>query len=211
MTPETVKHQKLILKWGCDGSSGHSEYKQKFSDPANSDASVFLSSIVPLRLASFDSSTNDEVIVWKNPKPSSPRYCRPIRLQFMRETAESTREEEKYITDQIQSLTSYKTVIDGKEIEISYVLVFSMIDGKVVNSITGTKSTMRCYLCSATSKDFNNIDAMIKREVDVSNLRFGISSLHAWIRFFEFFLHLGYKLGNKKWQARSEEEKLNPH
>jgi len=75
----------------------------------------------------------------------------------------------------------------------------------VINSVT--KSFLRCHLCNATSKDFNNIDLIINKEVNASNMRFGISSLHAWIRFFECFLHIGYKLGIGKWQARIEDEK----
>lgn len=40
----------LICKWGCDGSSGQSEYKQKFNEENNSDANIFLTSFVPLQL-----------------------------------------------------------------------------------------------------------------------------------------------------------------
>ena len=39
------------------------------------------------------------------------------------------------------------------------------------------------------------------------NLRFGLSTLHAWIRFFECVLHLSYKISIKKWQARNAEKK----
>lgn len=40
-----------------------------------------------------------------------------------------------------------------------------------------------------------------------ANLQFGLSTLHAWIRFLECYLYLSYKLDIKKWQARSAEEK----
>ena len=33
-----------------------------------------------------------------------------------------------------------------------------MIDGKVSNAATYTTSTMRCYLCGQTSKDFNDLN-----------------------------------------------------
>ena len=208
LSPEIVRNQKLIIKWGCDGSSGQSEYKQKFLNSESSDASIFLTSLVPLQLtASSHSSKTCETIIWKNPRPSSPRYCRPIHLQFKSETAELARAEEKNITDQIKALTPFNTVVDGKDIRISYELILSMVYGKVVNALTDTASTLRCHICNSTSKDFNDIERMIAKEVDVSKLCYGISSLHAWIRFFEFFLHLGYKLGIKKWQARSEEDK----
>lgn len=32
---------RLILKWGCDGSSGFSQFKQKFSSVECSDSNVF--------------------------------------------------------------------------------------------------------------------------------------------------------------------------
>ena len=40
----------LISKWGCDGSSGQSEYKQKFHDESCSDANIFFTSFVPILL-----------------------------------------------------------------------------------------------------------------------------------------------------------------
>ena len=44
----------LINKWGCDGSSGQSAYKQKIAtdDATITDANMFMASIVPLRLRS---------------------------------------------------------------------------------------------------------------------------------------------------------------
>lgn len=146
-------------------------------------------------------------MIWKNPAPSSPRFCRPIRLQFLHENVESTLNEKKYIEDQIASLLPFETVWDGKEIIIHYEMVFTMIDGKVCNSITSTTSSMRCYLCGATSQQFNNLDFVKNKVIDVSNLRYGLSTLHAWIRCFEYLLHLGYKLESKKWQPRSTEDK----
>lgn len=82
-----------------------------------------------------------------------------------------------------------------------------MVDGKVCNALTETTSTQKCYLCGATSKDFNNIEAMIQRPVHVDNLRFGLSILHGWIRFFECLLHVAYKIPLQKWQARTDSEK----
>ena len=36
-----------------------------------------------------------------------------------------------------------------------------------------------------------------------------MSNLHCWIKCFEFILHLGYKMENQKFQARTEKEKLS--
>ncbi|XP_071580928.1 uncharacterized protein [Temnothorax nylanderi] len=86
-------------------------------------------------------------------------------------------------------------------------MLFTITDGKVCNAVTSTPSTLRCYLCGATSKDFNNIDKILTRDVEETNLCFGMSTLHAWIRLFECLLHLSYKLSLKKWQARTKDEK----
>lgn len=64
---------------------------------------------------------------------------------------------------------------------------------------------MRCYICGLTSKDFNSLEKVgtVKEEA----LDFGLSILHARIRFFETILHLAYKLPVKKWQLRADNEK----
>ena len=83
-----------------------------------------------------------------------------------------------------------------------------MVDGKVCNALTETTSTMKFFVCGATSKEFNNIEKMIKIDIKTENLAFGLSVLHGWIRMFECLLHLSYKLPLKKWQCRGNEEKL---
>ena len=40
----------LTSKWGCDGASDQSKYKQKFEDGTLSDESIFMISFVPLTL-----------------------------------------------------------------------------------------------------------------------------------------------------------------
>ncbi|CAH1102018.1 unnamed protein product [Psylliodes chrysocephalus] len=82
----------------------------------------------------------------------------------------------------------------------------TMVDGKICNAATGTKSTSKCYICAATSKHFNKLD--YKGEVNVTALVVGISVLHAKIRLFKFILHLTYKLKVKKYRGiKSKEEK----
>lgn len=72
-----------------------------------------------------------------------------------------------------------------------------MIDGKVCNAISSTLSALRCYLCEATLKQFNQIDKIIQKELDEDHLHFGLSTLHAWI-LFKCCVHLSYKLDIKK-------------
>uniref|UniRef100_A0A6P7GRV6 Uncharacterized protein LOC114345671 n=1 Tax=Diabrotica virgifera virgifera TaxID=50390 RepID=A0A6P7GRV6_DIAVI len=172
----------LLFKWGCDGSQ-QSQYKQKFDNSEDSDANLFISSLVPLRLMA------QKKVIWQNPHPSSPRFCRPIRMRYIKETRDISNEEVKYIEEQTENLQG--TII-SEIIIIKHVLVPTMVDGKVCNALTDTASTQRCYICSKTSKEFNNLD--VEKSENPETFKFGLSILHARIRFFEFLLHLFYKV-----------------
>lgn len=84
-----------------------------------------------------------------------------------------------------------------------------MVDGKVCNALTDTKSAQCSYICKASSKDFNKIDEMLVRPTNESNFKFGPSTLHMWIRCFECCLHISYKLGGQKWQGRKDDHKAD--
>lgn len=69
-----------------------------------------------------------------------------------------------------------------------------MVDGKAINAITDTKSTQTCNICGATPKDMNNLKQLRKKENKTENYKFGLSTLHCWIRCLECLLHIAYKL-----------------
>lgn len=179
-----MEKSKLTLsyKWGCDGSQ-QAQYKQKFQNDGDSDANVFISFLVPLRLAS------GAKVVWQNPTPSSPRFCRPIRIRYTKENNDVTNEEIDYIEEQTREL---QPTCVGNAIQIMHVLFPTMVDGKVCNAATHTTSTLRCYICGKTQKSFNDLTSSEIENPDT--FKFGISLLHARIRFFEFLLHLSYKI-----------------
>lgn len=102
-----------------------------------------------------------------------------MRIQVLHGNAEVTDNEINYIKEQESKLVSFKTIMDGKEITISYKLALIIIDGKVCNALINIASTKRCYLCNATSKDFNNINAILQIEIKEANLQFGLFTLHA--------------------------------
>ncbi|CAH2000475.1 unnamed protein product [Acanthoscelides obtectus] len=85
-------------------------------------------------------------------------------------------------------------------------MMLTMLDGSVGNVLSETNSTMKCIICGATPKDMNTL-AGINRPPNVDNYRFGLSTLHCWIRFFEYLLHIGYRLPIKSWQVRVPENK----
>ncbi|CAH1105745.1 unnamed protein product [Psylliodes chrysocephalus] len=97
---------KIICKWGCDGFQ-QSQFKQKFENDADSDENIlFQSYFVSLRLV----CGKDEKIVWANPTRSSPRYCRPIRFRFVKETTDIT--EEQITVVKISGKSLYATEVD---------------------------------------------------------------------------------------------------
>ena len=53
----------------------------------------------------------------------------------------------------------------------------------------------------------NNLKVIRKKVPNEKSLSLGLSSLHCWIRTFEYLLHLGYKNEIKKFQARTTEDK----
>ncbi|XP_039967555.1 uncharacterized protein LOC120779423 [Bactrocera tryoni] len=188
----------LYTKWGFDGSSGHSSHKQAYHNPAANDSSVFITCIVPNRLICGSK------IMWQNPRLASARFCRPLKIEFVKESTAVSRTENERVGIEIRNLLNSVIPYGNKYLEVKHNLILSM---QVCNAVTETTSTQKCYLCGASSKDFNKIDEMVKKVVKTENLQFGLSILHGWIRFFEFLLHL-YKLSIKKWQARTESEKL---
>lgn len=199
-----VQNMELLCKWGCDGSQ-QQQFKQKFENSSDSDANIFLSSLVPLRLVSYLNGRQN--IWWQNPVPSSPRFCRPIRMQFIHENNKVTQDEISYIENAAQNLEKTEVAIGTGVLQVKHTLMPTMVDGKVCNAATGTASTMRCYICKQSPKDFNNLKKVSSDALDPNSLKFGLSILHARIRFFESILHLSYKLPLKKWQARSKAEK----
>lgn len=81
-----------------------------------------------------------------------------------------------------------------------------MVDGKVCNALSDTSSS-KCYLCGAFPKEMNSIEACTQKPLQVEHLEFGLSPLHSYIRFFEYFLHISYRMDIKTWQVRSSDAK----
>ncbi|CAB3258767.1 unnamed protein product [Arctia plantaginis] len=129
----------IILKWGCDGSQ-QTRYKQKFTEDADSDANIFLSSFVPIKIVCGEQGKK---VVWQNPTPSSPRFCRPIRFRFVKKSTNITREEIAYLENAQKRLTATKVDINSNEYTFRHFMKMTMIDGKVCNAATNTSSTSR--------------------------------------------------------------------
>ncbi|OXA46867.1 hypothetical protein Fcan01_18208 [Folsomia candida] len=189
----------LICSWGFDGSSGQSRYKQK-SSTSFDDSSIFATTLTPIRLTAANGT-----VIWNNSSPQSIRFCRPLHLQYIKESQEKILNEQKYVEDQIAVLDPIEVFVDlGKTITINFDLRFTVIDGKVLSAICGVKSSMCCPICEAKPSTFNSIENIGKGlfTPKPGRLNHGISPLHAWIRLLELCLHIAYRLDIQKWQAR---------
>lgn len=205
---------KLILfcKWGCDGSSGQKQYKQYICENT-SDTDMFMVSFVPLRLKKMledsepSTSTTHTRDIWKNETPSSTKYCRPIKFEFKKETTDTIKKEVSDIKAQIAALQPLQLQIGDQQIEVSYQLVLTMIDGKVGQALTDTKAASSCIICQTTSSQLNQVP---KKSLDnIVAYEFGLSPLHARIRFMEHILKISYDLdfGSKGSVKRSDKNK----
>lgn len=196
----------LSVKWGCDGASDQSEYKQRFSDGTIADSSIFMISMVPLSLNL--NIENNQINLWRNPNSGSTRYCRVISFEYAKETPQKTRNEVDHIQTQIDLLLSTVIEVNGKKIEVKHDMYLTMLDGKVIQGLTETPSSASCVICQATPSLMNDLEGLKNRIEIEDNYKYGLSSLHAWIRLMECVIHIAYRLNFQKWSVRSEEDKI---
>ena len=81
-----------------------------------------------------------------------------------------------------------------------------MVDGKICNGLSSTSSS-KCYICEAKPTEMNNLEKCLTKKVDETRFEFGLSPLHSYIRFFEYFLHVSYRLDLKSWRISTVEGK----
>ena len=67
-------------------------------------------------------------IYWRNPWPSSTRFCHPIKILYEKETTDLCKRKEKNLKEKNCSIKA--TIMAG--CSVSYEMVLTMIDGKVI-------------------------------------------------------------------------------
>ena len=117
---DTQRLLTLVLKWGFDGTNW-TVYKQKGKNQQAFSESLICTSAVILRLV--DKITGE--ILWCNPKPSSTRFCRPIKIELEKETETFCQREEEQMQNQIDEL---QPLIIG-ECTNDFQMILTMIDG----------------------------------------------------------------------------------
>ena len=199
----SFKNINLLCSWGIDGSTGHSNYQQKFDGVNESmvtDSELLVTAFSPIRLAQ---SENDGNIFWLNLLTQSTRFCRPLAIEYVKESKEKVLESINFIKNKISNLIPFKIDLsETKYVIITYSFYMSMIDGKVLAYVTNTSSMQCCCICGAALNEMNSKDNLengfLARE---ESLHYGISPLHCWMRFFECLLHISYRLEFKQWKV----------
>eukprot|EP00733_Pompholyxophrys_punicea_P000604 Pompholyxophrys_punicea_v1_NODE_186_length_2908_cov_28.244304.p1 type:complete len:703 gc:universal NODE_186_length_2908_cov_28.244304:800-2908(+) len=158
--------------------------------PPMQDKALFSTSLVPLVLK------YGEDIIWKNPTPGASTFCRPIEVQFVKEDREISQLEETAITQQIQDLKCSSFTFEGTVINVRHQLLETMVDGKASNNLTETGNNT-CRLCGAKPSEMNDWEMLKKKVVSKDRLKYGMHTLHLWIRSLEYFLAIAYRLNTQ--------------
>lgn len=128
--PPGIIKLELHCKWGADGSSGHSEYDQtpvtKESESMYSDADLFLITLVPISLYSLEEEK--KTMVWENPRPSSTRFCRPLKLLYQKESKELVVAEIEKIQKEIKELIPLEICLDDRVLQCTFILHLTMVN-----------------------------------------------------------------------------------
>lgn len=111
------------------------------------------------------------------------------------------------MVDSINQLVPYKLRLENLEITITYLLLFTMVDGSICNTLSETNSTQKCFICGASPSEMN-FKRVAEKPPRPENYRFGLSTLHLRIRSFECLLHISYNLPFRKWQARGSDKSI---
>lgn len=59
---------------------------------------------------------------------------------------------------EINTQNATKVTLNGHFYAANHTMLLTMVDRKICKTTSEAKSTMRCFICEATSKHFNNSD-----------------------------------------------------
>ncbi|XP_066952690.1 uncharacterized protein [Macrobrachium rosenbergii] len=111
----------IVSKYGMDGSTGYSKYKQRSEEEIDED-NLFLISFIPIRLEGV--SEEKTTVIWTNPRPSSTRLCRPIKLLFKKETTELIKVEAGLLEKEVDALTDSSIRLYDLNFRVSHKMFF---------------------------------------------------------------------------------------
>lgn len=209
MNKNSNSHLSLtfVMSCGMDGSTGFSNYNIAAADGSMvRDDSFFITMMVPLDLKDRNGYSH-----WRNRSPQSVRFVRALSIECVKESIEHIKQVYKDLNDQINVLQVFQFTLEQNKILYVHVEIFhTLIDGKVFNAITDTKSSQNCALCKCSPNDFNNYENLIngKFKPSENSLKHNCQPLHAIINTFTCLLNISYRLKIKKWRVTNARDKI---
>lgn len=91
------------------------------------------------------------------------------------------------VLEEVAQLLPTLCSIGDTQISVKHNFILGMVDGKICNALTNTRSSQTCYISKAPPKMMNN-DLKDTSSIE-HDFGFGSSTLHGWIRCFECLLH----------------------
>jgi hypothetical protein len=179
----------LYYKLGFDSSGSHTITQQTNSEGDHREVkSIMASQMCPIKLSAF--VDDEEITLFDYPGTNSPHSCRPLRLSFEKENKETIEQEFQRLKKEMDELENF-IVCESPSVQIKFSGLFTMIDGKVLCAITGSKTT-ECPLCHESGAELAKNEGSF--EVKSSEfLNYGASPLHFGLRAFRTLLNIGYK------------------
>ncbi|XP_066990453.1 uncharacterized protein [Macrobrachium rosenbergii] len=178
-----VDKLSLECRVGFDGTSGQSIDKQSLLANVErnlaAENSLYITCMVPLELNVTLLNRENKIVIWKNAKPSSSLFIRPITFKFSKETRQVLADEDQFIENCISNL---RTTEISDELLVHHNVSLTMIDRKVVAALSTVTNSMECCsICGASPKTLNNIEEEETRPLSQEALKHGLPTLHAWI------------------------------
>ena len=196
---------KILYKYGSDGSGSHARYSLPLNEadlnPNSDETHIFATFICPIKVVHKSSSS----LLWHNPVPSSPIYCRPVKLEFIKEKDEVIHQEFQRMAKEIDNI--HPTIVE--DIIVFHEFIPTMVDGKVTQSLSGSKASSTCTICVPPTKpsQMNDLSAIKKKKPSQEMLSYGISPLHLYLNSLDLVLHLAYRIEIKVWRVMKKDHK----
>jgi hypothetical protein len=124
-----------------------------------------------------------------------------LRLAFEKENNETIQIEYQRLQKEMDQLQNY-LISENPRISVSFSGLFTLIDGKVLCSITGAKTT-ECPFCHKSGKELAKNEGPFEVE-STRFLEYGASPLHFGLRAFSALLKMGYKQDFKQHRVTKE-------
>eukprot|EP00733_Pompholyxophrys_punicea_P000623 Pompholyxophrys_punicea_v1_NODE_197_length_2826_cov_3.367737.p1 type:complete len:372 gc:universal NODE_197_length_2826_cov_3.367737:1830-715(-) len=178
------------------------EEEEESNRTTTPDSSIVAATWLPLQIKLQDK------ILWTNPKPSSTRFCRPLRITFAKESDPLCKKLREDVEKEMEKTKNVIIPIADTLLKVDHQSELTMIDGKTFNVLTETKSNAVCGACKIKPSEMNDMKKIQTKATQPDLIKHGISNLHCYIRCLEYVLNVSIrlKIGWLKWKVTKDKK-----